>query len=285
MTEPEIMRLYPPPADLAGLVAGFAHRRDMRGGDAVILLPEARTSVQLRRADPYWLREREDASPWRMVPRISLWGPRLESGYGYARRHIHAYAFALTPHGFRTIAARAPGALANDVADLGAIAPVLAAELEAAAMLEFDGWMTAACTALRRLSSPAPSRISGALALLADPECESVADAARRFGLSERQFRRAFSSEYGASPKAYQRILRFDRALRALHPDPWEAPSPPRAGDFADQAHMIREFCALARITPGEYSRSKARHGDRILRSVVASGIAPPPEAVQGETG
>jgi AraC-like DNA-binding protein len=49
--------------------------------------------------------------------------------------------------------------------------------------------------------------------------------------------------------------------------------------DFADQAHMIREFKALTGVTPGAYVRSKRQHNDPTLRSVVAEGIAPPPLA------
>jgi AraC-like DNA-binding protein len=280
MGNPEVMRFVPPPADLAPFVVGFGHRRDERGGDVVIVLPEARPTLQLMLADDYWLRERTPEAQWRRAPRVALWGPRLVSGYGYAARRIHAYGLALTPAGFRTIAGQAPAALLNQAVDLGGVAPELAAGLAAAASSsDFDDWVRAACAILRMRfgQAPAPPPISAALDVLSSHG--SVAEAARRFGLSERQFRRVFAAEHGAPPKTYQRLQRFDRTLRALHPDPWERPTGDGASGYADQAHLIREFCAIAQITPGAYKRSKARHGDRILRSVVAEGVVPPPLA------
>lgn len=59
----DIMRFVPPPPALAPFVFGFAHRRDARGGNVVLILPEARMSVQVRCADPYFIREASDHAP------------------------------------------------------------------------------------------------------------------------------------------------------------------------------------------------------------------------------
>lgn len=272
----DILRLVPPPPELSAHVFGFVHRRDARGGDVALILPEARTSIQLRRADPYFIREVEDGAPWREVPALSLWGPRLKRGYGYAAQRIEVFGIGLTPAGFRALTGAAPGSLVSETAPLDRAAPATAAALSALTTEDFDGWRDGAAAILRSAlaSAPAPPLIAQALQALG--EDGDIVGASRRLGLSERHFRRLFAAEFGANPKTYARILRFDRTLRRLHPRPWETADGPGADDYADQAHLIREFCAFAEITPGAYVRSKQRHGDRILRSIVIDGVAPP---------
>lgn len=272
----DILRFAPPPADLAPFIFGFVHRRDARGGDVVLILPEARTSVQVRRADPYQIREVDGGARWRTIPEISLWGPRLTRGYGFAAKRIEVFGFGLTPAGFRALTGAAPGRFINDAAPLETVAPALDASLQRLTAPHFDSWRDGVIAVLRAAiaSANAAPPISAALAALGDTA--GIPEAARRLGLSERHFRRLFAAEFGASPKSYARILRFDQTLRRLHPRPWEAADRPDADDYADQAHLIREFCAFAEITPGAYVRNKERHGDRILRSIVVEGVAPP---------
>lgn len=272
----DILRLVPPPAELSAYLFGFAHRRDARGGDVVLILPEGRTSVQLCRADPYFIREVEEGAPWREVPEFSLWGPRLKRGYGYAARQIEVFGFGLTPAGFRALTGMGPGALLNEAAPFDEFAPTVAAELRTLTAPDFDSWRDGAAKILTAAfkGASAPPMISGALTALG--EDGDIAAASRRLGLSERHFRRLFAAEFGAGPKIYARILRFDRTLRRLHPRPWETPDAPDSDDYADQAHLIREFCAFAEITPGAYVRNKQSHGDRILRSFVIDGVDPP---------
>lgn len=209
---------------------------------------------------------------------MSLWGPRLKRGYGYAAHRIEVFGAGLTPAGFRALTASAPGALLNEAAPLAAAAPRLAEAFSMLTTSDFDRWRADATEILLAAiaAAPAPPLIASGLEALG--EDGDIAGASRRLGLSERHFRRLFSAEFGASPKTYARILRFDRTLRRLHPRPWEAASPQGTDDYADQAHLIREFCAFAEITPGAYVRSKQRHGDRILRSIVVEGVPPPAE-------
>lgn len=286
LSSADILRLEPAPSGLETWVRGFVHRRDRRGGDVVLILPETRSSIQIRRADPYFIRERSDGAPWRRVPDCSLWGPRLERGYGYAARDIEVFGAMLTPAGYRSVAGAAPATGASRADDLFGISPKLAGRLvEATGDGDFDRWRAAAAGAFRDAVGglPEPAEIAGALDALEAALDDGVGAASARLGLSERHFRRLFRAEFGAPPKTYARLLRFDRTLRALHPRPWEAPAGDGAHSYADQAHLIREFCAFAEITPGAYRRNKARSGDAILRSVVVEGVAPPDHAPGGQ--
>jgi AraC-like DNA-binding protein len=272
----DILRLVPPPPELSAYVFGFVHRRDARGGDVALILPEARTSVQVRRADPYFIREVDDGAPWREVSEISLWGPRLKRGYGYAAQRIEVFGFGLTPAGFRALTGRAPGTLLNEALPLDATSRSLAEAIRASATGDFDPWRADIVEILIDAVATAQAAPPISRGLEALSEDGDIASASRRLGLSERHFRRLFAQEFGANPKTYARILRFDRTLRRLHPRPWETADPPETDDYADQAHLIREFCAFAEITPGAYVRNKERHGDRILRSIIVEGVAPP---------
>jgi len=73
-----------------------------------------------------------------------------------------------------------------------------------------------------------------------------VARVAEDLGLSERQLRRRCLTAFGYGPKTLQRVIRFQRALRAARaPDADLAAIAYRFG-YADQAHLSREVRALA---------------------------------------
>lgn len=278
-SETGIVRLAPAPREVAAYVGGFVHRMDERGGEVVSVFPHARSTVQLMLADAYWLKEADRGAAWRRLPRVALWGPRLVRGYGFAARRINSYGFSLTPAGMRALLGRPPGAFVNLVSDFAYMDFRLSAELfEAGLALDFDAWMEAVCSMLRKrfAHAPAASHVTTAFDVLASANVASVAGLAQQTGLSERQFRRLFSCEFGAPAKTYQRVLRFDRTLRALHPQPWESPPPEGAGGYADQPHLIREFRAFTGVTPSAYVRSKESRGDLTLRNVVVNGVAPP---------
>jgi len=72
-------------------------------------------------------------------------------------------------------------------------------------------------------------------------------------GWSERHFISRFRAEVGLAPKAYARIIRFERTvegLRGLERVRWADLAHDRG--FADQAHLAHEFRELAEATPRE---------------------------------
>jgi AraC-like DNA-binding protein len=81
-----------------------------------------------------------------------------------------------------------------------------------------------------------------------------VADLAARTGWSTRHLANRFREEIGLTPKAAARVIRFDRAKRVLVAAP-----PGNLADLAvacgyfDQAHLAREFRALAGCPPSQW--------------------------------
>ena len=86
-----------------------------------------------------------------------------------------------------------------------------------------------------------------------------IHDLARTLGLSRRQLERRFRATVGTSPKAAARIARFRAVVNALHRDPAvRLSSLALSRGYVDQAHMSRDFRALAGRSPGAY-RSELR--------------------------
>jgi AraC-like DNA-binding protein len=86
----------------------------------------------------------------------------------------------------------------------------------------------------------------------------SVAEVACALGVGERRLERAFDDAVGLPPKQLARVLRFraavqalDRALAGGAAPRWSALA--LDAGYADQPHLIREFRALAGLTPTAY--------------------------------
>ncbi len=79
----------------------------------------------------------------------------------------------------------------------------------------------------------------------------NVSAVAADLGVSERHLRRVFGEAVGMSPKAFARVVRFRRALRAARESSavnWASIA--AASGYYDQAHLIEEFRAIAGVTP-----------------------------------
>jgi AraC-like DNA-binding protein len=80
---------------------------------------------------------------------------------------------------------------------------------------------------------------------------DSVNAVAVNLGVSERHLRRVFRDAVGVSPKAFNQLARFHRALRAAREDSgtsWAGIA--AASGYYDQAHLIGEFRTIAGVTP-----------------------------------
>lgn len=85
----------------------------------------------------------------------------------------------------------------------------------------------------------------------------SVAAMGTLTGMNPRALQRWFAAHVGLPPRRYLRLLRFQRAFETAPGQPSLAGHAAETG-FADQAHMAREFRALAG-TSARTARAKAR--------------------------
>jgi AraC-like DNA-binding protein len=84
-----------------------------------------------------------------------------------------------------------------------------------------------------------------------------VHELARDVGFSRRHFGERFTHEFGIAPKAAARVFRFERACRLFLRSPLRVADVAVASGFYDQAHMVREWLALAGCTPREWVLSQ----------------------------
>ncbi len=97
-----------------------------------------------------------------------------------------------------------------------------------------------------------------------------VADLATGTGWSGRHLASRFRAEIGLTPKAAARVVRFDRARRHLAEHAGHAEHAGQAGyqladlaaemGYFDQAHLAREFRALAGVPPSQWLAEEFRN-------------------------
>ena len=93
-----------------------------------------------------------------------------------------------------------------------------------------------------------------AMELLDGDGCGGVGEVARSVGVSERTVHRDVLAATGMAPKAFARVLRFQRAVGRLRSTPRpDLCSVAAVTGYADQSHMTREFHALAGATPSTF--------------------------------
>ena len=80
-----------------------------------------------------------------------------------------------------------------------------------------------------------------------------VTSLARRIGWSRPHFTDCFRAEFGLSPKTAARIFRFEHACRALKANPRRLADIALSSGYYDQAHMTREWQALAGSSPRQW--------------------------------
>lgn len=91
-------------------------------------------------------------------------------------------------------------------------------------------------------------------------------------GLSRFRLIRAFAAAVGLPPHAYHLQLRVERARQLLRDGLSGAQAAADLG-FVDQAHFIRHFKRVMRVTPGAYRRSERRQGVGWRRSARLSPL------------
>ncbi|CAL93447.1 AraC family transcriptional regulator [Azoarcus olearius] len=147
----------------------------------------------------------------------------------------------------------------EDIAPAGAVGELLE-RIDASA--DPHAWATATQAVLLRMLRPTrdPARCAALLGERANlfQPARLIAD---RLGIGERQLERRIARAYGANLRELRRIARFGFTLAAM------TARPPARGEltrialdfgYYDQAHMDRDFRALAGLAPGALLRAIA---------------------------
>ena len=231
--------VLPPPA-LAEFVL-YLWRRDFPVGRAVTVqptLPDGCFDLLTVDGGPPYLMGAETVRADHVVPGgTTIVGVRLRPGVG--ARLFGSVASRLVDGGaFLRELGPSPGSARRALLALGPTSATHRPLIEAL---------------LPRIVQAAPNDgVRAGVDWLACHPAATVDDLCARLGWSPREVRRRFTAALGFGPKTMQRMLRFQRALSRRRAGPAATLSQLAASSgYADQAHMTREFRALAHTTPG----------------------------------
>ncbi|MEV7520464.1 AraC family transcriptional regulator [Streptomyces sp. NPDC091371] len=260
----------PWPAQLRPILHSYAGYWDAAATPyRVRLVPTGRAVVVISLGEPFaQIRRLGDAGPaFSQVTGSLVAG--LEDG---SRVCDHpggqeAIRLELTPLGAYRLFAVPMGELTNRVVELcdvlgpeaGVLVEQLAATRDWAA--RFDLLDIALSARLARGPLPAPE-VGHAWRLLSDAHGNlPVARIAAEVGWSQGHLVRRFTEQVGLTPKMSARVLRFHRAVRLLTREDATPTRVTAACGFYDQAHLNREFRALAGTTPGRMATARVAEG------------------------
>lgn len=105
-------------------------------------------------------------------------------------------------------------------------------------------------------------RTGASLRLLFDRAETSAAQMAREACLGPKQFERVFLASVGMRPKEYQKIVRFQRALRMMQLGSRDFAAIACACAYADQSHFIRECRRYSGLTPQRLLATQPLYSD-----------------------
>lgn len=172
----------------------------------------------------------------------------------------------LTPLAARGLLGLPAGQLSGVLVELGDVAPALADLPERlAGVTTWRDRLRLVESRLLHVLSRTPERagprpeVGWALRRLSQPS--TVAGVASEVGLSRRHFGELFRAEYGVTPKQYQRIARFQAArselVRQARSRRVSLARVAAGHGYADQAHLTREWTALAGSAPSAWLRAE----------------------------
>ncbi|MFD9334516.1 helix-turn-helix domain-containing protein, partial [Streptomyces sp. NPDC060028] len=260
----------PWPAQLRPIVHSYAGYWEAAASPyRVRLVPTGRAVVVISLGEPFaQIRRRQgDASPNSQVTGSLVAG--LEDGPRVCDHPggQEAIRLELTPLGAYRLFALPMSELTNRVVELrdvlGPEAGMLVEQLAATGDwgARFDLLDLALAARLERGPRPAPE-VSHAWRLL----CRAggaipVGRIAAEVGWSQGYLVRRFTEQIGLTPKMSARVLRFHRAVSLLTGESANLTEVAAACGFYDQAHLNREFRALAETTPGQLAAARVAEG------------------------
>ncbi|MDT4968414.1 MAG: hypothetical protein QOJ64_3151 [Acidobacteriota bacterium] len=109
----------------------------------------------------------------------------------------------------------------------------------------------------RLLSNPCIEYALGEI--IRQPDQINLGKLSQKVGYSQRHFIDMFSRQVGITPKAYLKIIRFQKVIREVEQSRevnWSAIS--QDCGFYDQAHLINDFKSFSGFTPEEYISLKS---------------------------
>lgn len=245
------------------IAALFDYREPVAAGNFQRKAAPLSVSLIFSLGTPFSVRPAGGAAPAVATPACFASGPRPEATDIASQGGACVVQVDLTPLGGYRLLGPAMAALAEPVCTLDALlgpsVEALWEQLQAAQ--DAPARLALAERFVLQHSRHAPSNaVTHACRQLArDPGAPTIASLAQEAGWSHKHFIQRFRAETGTTPKAFARMLRFHRACalarRAAAPH-WAQVA--AAAGYSDQAHMNRDFLALAGEPPRQWLQRAA---------------------------
>jgi AraC-like DNA-binding protein len=261
----------PPRGELAPFVS-LLWSVDVAGtapGDRELVLPTGASHVVIRLDHPLCLYATADAEEGRTVGMAVVGGARSSAYVRDVSRPSRSVGAQLRPGAAGLLLGAPADLLAERHTPLDAVWGAFAGELRGRLCAEreparrLDLFEAALVARLPKVRGIHPA-VAHALARFADADAagDAIGEVVDEVGCSHRRFIALFHGAVGLTPKVYCRVRRLQRALSGVGARPL-AEVAVDAG-YSDQAHMSREFRALAGVTPREYRARAATSGNHV---------------------
>lgn len=231
------------------------------------IVPDGCPELIVHLGDPY---ARRVGERWRRQPRAFLAGTLTRPWLLQPGRRVLTLGIRFRPGEARAILPVAMSTAAGRETRLGTIvgaareealvAALGAARGDAARFASAEAWLL---DELERSPVHEPSARPAVRLILRTRGATRIAELARTLGWTRRRLERAFARELGIRPKLFARIVRLNATLAGLEGDERaSAVDCALAAGYFDQAHLLRDFRALAgrgprspRAADGELAR------------------------------
>ena len=219
-------------------------------------LPSTSLTFVLPMGEPLdvgWADGRSRGSRWATVSGLHAGAAAIHHG-----GHQRGIQLGLTTAGARSLLGIPAAELSGELLDVGEVAPDLAALPE---RLHGLGPVAGVPVVLRALSASlarngaVEPRAEVGRALAGLTRGRRVATVAAEVGYSRRRLTTLVRQETGLAPKEYQRVARFESSRALIGHRPLAEVA--LACGYADQAHLARDWGALAGCTPSTWLREE----------------------------
>lgn len=228
--------------------------------DVYHFIPEGKFEIVFQLAGTFY--QRFDATQsWQVRPTrflgglhsTSYWVKTMEQdqyGVGIQLKSSTAYQFI----GERL------NAFKNKLVDVGSCFGNLFSRLDL--VLSYSGDFDEICTEVVKLvdgctidASPLASRVGLDEILHTNGRVE-VGKLAQKAFLSDSQYRKVFREHVGLSPSEYCKVIRINQAIEQMKSSPTSLTGVAYNMDYYDQAHFIREFRSVVKMSPSAFLKS-----------------------------
>lgn len=253
-SSPEEFQIYRPAPVLSRYVHCYYSLRGPVGGAPQTIFPDGRMDVVIQLGDPF--ARIHDNGRIELQPAALLVGQMR----GYVKivplGRVHSFGIRFRPGGTEALLRVPAGHTSDQIFPLDDVCPGFVNALRERLTETPDPIAAVEDLLMTRLWNVREHPVVDCALheIVQSAGTKHVRDVAVNAGVSPRHLERVFNQHVGMGPKAFARIVRFQRVLRSPAGN-WAGLA--AACGYTDQAHLIKEFRQFTGQTPAEWRASQ----------------------------